>query len=205
MRQPLSELSDDLIWQNFGGKHLFIEPNLSRLKWLIDLLKQVPRQSLVEAKNQRKLNSHTQKVLGFQLEKHLEEFVYQQLIAGGFQPSRQPKPFRSNRPIEQDSIPDIILDNGNEVFIVELKLNATDIADLHQLNRYANNKQIIAKYGGKAIKPVLLTGFFHDEIKEETKKFEKKFELISYKYVNNTVVFENIMGDGSFFDILNLV
>ncbi len=202
LRLPLSKLSDDLIWQNFGGKHLFIQPNLDRLKWLIDLLKQIPRETLVNATTKRRLNSHEERVLGFQLEKHLEDFVYEHLLARGFHPIRQPKAFKSNRSIEQASIPDIILEHGNEVYIVELKPNATNIADLYQLKRYATNKEIIAKYREKNLKPVLLAGFFHDEIIEEAKTKEMNFELISYKYHNNKVVFKSIMGDGSFYNLL---
>ena len=85
---------------------------------------------------------------------------------------------------------------------MELKPNVTDLADLYQLDRYANNKEIIAKYSGKIIKPVLLTGFFHEEIVLEAKEFHKDFELISYSYKDETVFFENILGNGDFYNLL---
>ena len=202
LRSPLSEISDDLIWQNFGGKHLFIEPDLNKLKWLISLLKRIPRENLATSNNRRSLSKHEQKVIGFQLEKHLEDFIFEQLLSNGHQPIRQPKAFAPNRLIEQASIPDIILEHENEVFIVELKPNATDIADLHQLNRYASNNAIKSKYKHKSIKPVLLAGFFHEKILEEEAKFEKKFELVSYDYTGGKVVFSSVRGDHSFYNLL---
>ncbi len=202
LRAPLSEISDDLIWQNFGGKHLFIEPDLNRLKWLIGLLKIIPKETLVASNLKRKLSKREEKVVGFQLEKHLEDFIFEQLIANGYQPIRQPKAFAPNRFIEQASIPDIILELKNEVFIVELKPNATDIADLHQLNRYAANNEINKKYKHKSIKPVLLAGFFHEEIIKEAEKFEKNFELVSYDYTGGNVVFSFVRGDRSFYNLL---
>jgi hypothetical protein len=202
LRASLSVLSDDLIWQNFGGKHLFIEPTQEKLSWLLSLIKQIPRATLIEANSSRRLHRTTAQRVGFQLEKHLEDFVFEELKSRGHAPVRQPRAFKSNRKIESDSIPDIILDYNNKVFIVELKPNATDLADLYQLDRYANNKEIIAKYSSKIIKPVLLTGFFHEEIVLEAKKFHEDFELISYSYKDETVFFENILGNGDFYNLL---
>ena len=40
-------------------------------------------------------------------------------------------------------------------------------------------KEILSKYQDKIIKPVLLTGHFHDEIVEEARKFQQDFEIVS--------------------------
>ena len=128
--------------------------------------------------------------------------VFKLLISRGLQTTRQPKAFKSNRDIEPDSIPDIIVECGKTVFVVELKPNATHLADLHQLNRYATNKELIAKYAKFEIRPVLLAGFFHDDILEEATNFAASFELVSYQYANAEVVFKNVLGDGDFIKIV---
>ena len=202
LRLPLSELSEDLIWQNFGGKHLFIEPDIERLEWVIRLLKLIPSEVLLAVGTGRRLSAEHQKKVGFQLEKHLEDYVFKLLISRGLQTTRQPKAFKSNRDIEPDSIPDIIVECGKTVFVVELKPNATHLADLHQLNRYATNKELIAKYAKFEIRPVLLAGFFHDDILEEATNFAASFELVSYHYADAEVVFKNVLGDGDFIKIV---
>jgi len=74
---------------------------------------------------------------------------------------------------------------------------------LHQLNRYATNKEIIARYKGKLINPVLLTGYFHKEIITEAKAFPLDFELVSYRYNDGEVMFEKVLGSGVFLQFLN--
>ncbi|MDA8723985.1 hypothetical protein N9M90_04240 [Alphaproteobacteria bacterium] len=203
LRSPLSAISDDLIWQNFGGKHLYIESTKEKLLWIIGLIKQIPRQTLVSTRKARQLKSREVREVGFQLEKHLEDYVYELLLSKGHHVIRQPKAFKSNRAIERNSIPDLILEDEKNIFIVELKPNATDVADLHQLKRYATNKEIIARYKGKLINPVLLTGYFHKEIITEAKAFPLDFELVSYRYNDGKVMFEKVLGSGVFLQFLN--
>lgn len=202
LRVNLEQLSDNLNWQNFGGKHLFIEPTIDKLLWMLNLIQQIPRETLVTSNVARRLSKTQESAVGFQLEKHLEDYVFEHLLKRGYSPIRQPRAFTSNHAIEQDSIPDILLEVGDCLFVIELKLNATDLADLYQLNRYATNKEIISKHQHKIIKPVLLTGYFHDEIVEEARKFEQDFELVSYNFEDGKVAFRSIMGEGTFFSYL---
>lgn len=178
-RKPLSELSDDLLWQNFGGKHLFIEPD--SLRWVIELLKDVPREILVSGQTDRTLSRRQRQTIGFQKEKHLEDFIFERLVAAGYQVARQ-QAFATNGGIEPASIPDLIIEEQDRVFIVELKLHAAHTADLHQLARYQNNNQLAARYSGKDIVPVLLTAHFDPSVQTDAQREMPDFELISYDY-----------------------
>lgn len=56
LRVSLERLSDNLKWQNFGKKHLFIEPTIDKLLWMLNLIQQIPRETLVTSNAARRLS-----------------------------------------------------------------------------------------------------------------------------------------------------
>ena len=184
LRYALRDGSDDPLWQNFGGKRLFIEPSPESLRWLIELIKKIPREELVNNKTARALSTRQRSTTGFQTEKHLEDYIYERLIQRGLKVLRQ-ESFETNGGIEPASRTDLIIEDNNRVFILELKLHTADVADLYQLKRYETNRALNHRSAGKQITPVLLAGHFNQSVKAEAERELKTFELISYKYKNH--------------------
>lgn len=203
LRGSLAKLSDALVWQNFGAKHLYVEPNIEKLSWVMDLINKIPRHELIDSSKARTLRPREVRKIGFQLEKQLEDFVFNLLVSQGYEPQRQPRAFKSNKNIEKDSIPDILLGVNKELFIIELKLNSADIADLFQLDRYACNLELQKKYHNFVLRPVLVAAYFSQDILTEVKSIDKDFELISFNYNDGKVVFENRFGKENFINHLN--
>ena len=178
----------DLYWQNFGGKHLYIRPDFSVFNNLIHHLKQSDREALKFSLRTRDLTRIPWRQVGFQQEKHLEDYVLS-LIAKNNIIHRQML-FETNGPPEPDSQPDLILELEKAIIIIELKLNAVSkIADVAQLQRYVDNRSLRQRFKGKKIHPVLLGGYFSPEVLAETKRDYPFFELISYDYENGDVLF----------------
>ena len=129
--------------------------------------------------------------------------MFNLLISQGYEPQRQPRAFKSNKNIEKDSIPDILLGVNKELFIIELKLNSADIADLFQLDRYACNLELQKRYHNFVLRPVLVAAYFSQDILTEVKSIDKDFELISFNYNDGKIVFQNRFGKENFINHLN--
>ena len=125
-------------WQNFGGKHLFLSPKIKMLELLISEISKVPHKSFVSS---FKSIGTSIRPSGFRVENDLEEYVFNKFISNNCLVHRQHR-FKTNNELESDSKPDIILEDKDKVYIIELKLNAAHIADLNQLHRYINNNKL---------------------------------------------------------------
>ena len=189
-RKLLETSNVNLHWQNFGGKHLFLSPKIEMLELLISEISVVPHESFIPSPRQ----SGTKiKRSGFRKENELEEFIFNKLTALGYLVYRQHR-FITNNELESDSKPDIILEEKNDVYIIELKLNAAHIADLNQLNRYLNNKDLKEKFSEKKIKGILLTGHYDPTILSEAKVQHPEINLYSYKYKTENLKLQLVQG-----------
>ena len=189
-RKLLETSNVNFHWQNFGGKHLFLSPKIEMLELLISEISKVPHESFIPSPRQ----SGTKiKRSGFRKENELEEFIFNKLTALGYLVYRQPR-FITNNELESDSKPDIILEEKNNVYIIELKLNAAHIADLNQLNRYLNNKDLKEKFSEKKIKGILLTGHYDPTILSEAKVQHPEINLYSYKYKTENLKLQLVQG-----------
>ena len=189
-RKLLETSNVNFHWQNFGGKHLFLSPKIEMLELLISEISVVPHESFIPSPRQ----SGTKiKRSGFRKENELEEFIFNKLTALGYLVYRQHR-FITNNELESDSKPDIILEEKNDVYIIELKLNAAHIADLNQLDRYINNKDLKEKFSEKKIKGILLTGHYDQPILSEAKAQHPEINLYSYKYKTDNLELQLVQG-----------
>lgn len=198
-RKLLETSSVNFHWQNFGGKHLFLSPKIEMLKLLISEISRVPHESFVT--NNKSVGTSI-KQSGFRIENELEEYVFNKFISNNYVVHRQHR-FKTNNELESDSKPDIILEDNNKVYIIELKLNAAHIADLNQLDRYLNNNKLISRFSGKEIIGILLTGHYDQTILDEAKIKFPKINLYFYSYETKNLNVELILGKQ--FDFMNLI
>ena len=198
-RKLLETSSVNFHWQNFGGKHLFLSPKIEMLKLLIAEISRVPHESFVT--NNKSVGTRI-KQSGFRIENELEEYVFNKLISNSYIVHRQHR-FKTNNELESDSKPDIILEDNNKVYIIELKLNAAHIADLNQLDRYLNNNKLISRFSGREIIGILLTGHYDQTILDEAKIKFPKVNLYFYSYETRNLNVELILGKQ--FDFMKLI
>ena len=177
-------------WQNFGGKHLFLSPKIEMLELLISEISKVPHKSFVSS---FKSIGTSIRPSGFRVENDLEEYVFNKFISNNYLVHRQHR-FKTNNELESDSKPDIILEDKDKVYIIELKLNAAHIADLNQLNRYIDNNKLKARFNGKDIFGILLTGHYDQTILDEAKIKFPSINLYSYSYESNNLNLKLMLG-----------
>ena len=159
------------------------------LSKLIKVIKNIPHGEFKINKNYKSITNSKLNKVGFRNEQELETFIFNQLVYLGYEPKRQLR-FTSNNELERNSIPDIIVEKGNVVFIIELKLHAAHIADLYQLDRYINNKMLLKKFPNKQIIGMLLTGHFDESILNEVRNNLSSLNLYSYTYSNEKINIE---------------
>ena len=198
-RKLLESSSVNFHWQNFGGKHLFLSPKIEMLQLLISEISKVSHESFLVSKKSVGTNI---KQSGFRIENELEEYVFNKFISNNYLVHRQHR-FKTNNELESDSKPDIILEDNDRVYIIELKLNSAHIADLNQLYRYLNNKKLKDKFSGKEIIGILLTGHYDQTIVDEAKLKFPNMNLYSYSYKPKNL---NLMLKlGKQFDFMSLI
>jgi hypothetical protein len=181
-RKTLEHSDVDFHWQNFGGKHVFVEPSLKNLQRLINTLQTVDHSLLSGAKARSTRNTNKISKTGFQLEKELEDYLFGVMQSVGHTVVRQPKKFQSNTQIERDSIPDLICLIEGGIWIGELKLNSAHIADLHQTERYIRNNEILANYQPTEVQATLVAAHFDEHVIKEAQTKFPHIELCEYGY-----------------------
>ena len=198
-RKLLETSNVNFHWQNFGGKHLFLSPKTEMLELLISEISKVPHESFIPI---TKSGGTKIKRSGFRKENELEEFIFESLTSSGYLVYRQHR-FITNNELESDSKPDIILEENNNVYIIELKLNAAHTADLNQLFRYLNNNELRANFSQKKIKGILLAGHFDPTILNEARVKFPEINLYSYVYEAENLKLQLLLGKQ--FDFMTLI
>ena len=187
-RKILDDSKVDFHWQNFGGKHLFLPPKIELLKQLMGEISKYPHSNFNIKGKGHNFKKRVIRKTGFQTEKELEDYVFRKLKTHNTSVFRQKK-FNTEQYLVPNSIPDIIIEKEKEVFILELKLNAANTADIYQLKRYLNNEQLQETYKTKKIKGILVTGYYDKNTLDEARTHAPDLALYSFHYHGRSIIF----------------
>tara|TARA_B100000989_G_scaffold283428_1_gene249329 strand:+ start:1210 stop:2112 length:903 start_codon:yes stop_codon:yes gene_type:complete len=189
-RKVLEVSGIDINWQEVGGKHIKYSPSIKDLSKLIQIIKKYPHEAYMKDNGINEIGD-----TGFRKEKKLENYLFKKYRDAGYSLKSQLGFIKNTGTNRNKDFPDLIFTNENEVFIVELKLNAATKSDIEQLNRYLYNNQLKEKYRDKKIIGVLIAGTFHQSRIDEAKLNYPYLNLYSFNYEKNNISFFCEYGD----------
>ncbi|PVE25787.1 hypothetical protein DC522_03165 [Microvirga sp. KLBC 81] len=160
----LDEGSRKAEWENSGGKNILVRPEYLHPVLSYLPLDDIKAGQLPQIDKSGVLDPHRTYI---KREKDLEDELEAMLRAHPKVRSvARQRQYLPNVTGDPRCIPDLIVDIGSEVLVLELKPGNTSEADVAQPCRYRVNKALVAEYQGRSVRAVLAAANFQQSAVE---------------------------------------